>query len=67
MLTYKCYNITLDDGSLLQDEYGVSVPEVDLSDPLDRADHIVAISGALENVMGRYVDSFSYMKAEHAS
>lgn len=67
MLNYKCYDITLEDGSLLQDSVEISMPETDLSDPLDRQDHLVAISGSLESVVGRYVDSFSYMRIEDAS
>ena len=67
MLKYKCYDITLEDGSFLPGSYSIDLPETDLSDPLDRQDHLVAISGSLESVVGRYVDSFSYMRIEDAS
>jgi hypothetical protein len=64
MLNYKCYGITLEDGSFLQDEYVVGVSKVDMSDPLDRQEHLAAISGSLESVVGREIESYSYMRIE---
>jgi len=67
MLTYKCYGITLEDGSFLRDEYTVRVHEVDMSDALDRQDHLAAISGTLETVVGQQIESYTYVKVENAS
>jgi hypothetical protein len=64
MIHYQCYDIKLEDGSFLQEEWVVTVSKVDMSDPLDRQDHLTAISGTLESVVGRDIESFSYMRIE---
>ena len=67
MINYICDNITIDndseDGIFLGDKMVViSVPECASADPLDRHDHLVAVSGALENALDCGVRSFSYNK-----
>jgi len=67
MINYMCDNITVDndseDGIFLGDKMVViSVPECASADPLDRYDHLAAISGALENALDCDVRSFSYNK-----
>lgn len=67
MIDYICDNITVDndseDGMFLGNKIVViSVPECASADPLDRYDHLVAISGALENALDCDVRSFSYNK-----
>jgi len=67
MIDYICDNITVDndseDGIFLGNKMVViSVPECAGTDPLDRYDHLVAISGALENALDCDVRSFSYNK-----
>ena len=67
MINYMCDNITVDndseDGIFLGDKMVViSVPECASADPLDRYDHLVAVSGALENALDCDVRSFSYNK-----
>jgi len=62
-----CDNITIDndseDGVFLGNKMVViSVQECAGTDPLDRYDHLVAISGALENTLDCDVLSFSYNK-----
>jgi hypothetical protein len=62
-----CDNITVDndseDGIFLGNKMVVIyVPECASTDPLDRYDHLVAISGALENALDCDVRSFSYNK-----
>jgi len=65
MIDYICDNITIDndseDGIYLGNKMVViSVPEAASNDPLDHCDHLVAISGALENALECSVRSFSY-------
>lgn len=67
MLTYKCYGITLENGSFLQDEYIVRVHGVDMTDPLNRQEHLSAISGTLESVVGHDIESYSYMRVDDAA
>ncbi len=67
MINYMCDNITVDndseDGIFLGNKMVViSVPACTSADPLDRYDHLVAISGALENALDCGVRSFSYNK-----
>ena len=67
MISYMCDNITIDndseDGIFLGNKMVViSVPECGGTDPLDRYDHLVAVSGALENALDCGVRSFSYSK-----
>ena len=67
MISYMCDNITVDndseDGIFLGDKMVViSVPECASADPLERYDHLVAVSGALENALDCDVRSFSYNK-----
>jgi hypothetical protein len=67
MINYMCDNITVDndseDGVFLGNKMVViSVPECASADPLDRYDHLAAISGALENALDCDVRSFSYNK-----
>jgi hypothetical protein len=69
MIDYICDNITVDndseDGMFLGNKIVViSVPECASADPLDRYDHLVAVSGALENALERGIRSFSYKRIE---
>jgi hypothetical protein len=66
MINYICDNITVDsdnhqNGIYLENKIVmVSVPDKTSDDPTDRYDHLVAISGALENALQCSVLSFSY-------
>jgi hypothetical protein len=67
MVSYMCDNITIDnnseDGIFLENKIVmISVEECASTDPLDRYDHLVAVSGALENALECGVRSFSYSK-----
>lgn len=62
-----CDNIILDNDSdngisLKDKKYTISVPEYDSNDAINRYEHRVAISGALEDVLECSVRSFSYTK-----
>ncbi len=65
MRYYKCTDIETVDGTPYN-SCVVSVPAIDLSDPLDRCDNLVAISGALENIVGE-VNRFSYTEVYNAN
>lgn len=67
MITYKCYGITLENGSFLQDEYIVRVHGTNMNDALDRQDHLAAISGTLESVVGYDIETYSYMRIDDAT
>jgi hypothetical protein len=58
MITYRCFDIVTEDGTPYN-SFVVTVPSIELSKPEDRHEHLVAISGALENLIGP-VESFSY-------
>ena len=45
----------------------VRVNNGDMSTALDRYDHLVAITGALEDALGNPVSCFSYNRVEDAS
>lgn len=67
MISYMCDNITVDndseDGIFLGNKMVmIYVPECASADPLDRYDHLVAVSGALENALDCGIRSFSYSK-----
>lgn len=72
MIDYICDNITVDDDSedgiyLGNKMVVVSVPECASADPLDRYDHLVAVSGALENALECGVRSFSYNRVDNVA
>ena len=72
MIDYICDNITVDndseDGMFLDNKMVVvAVPECISDDPLDRYDHLVAVSGALENALDCNVRSFSYERMQDAT
>ena len=67
MITYKCYGITLENGSFLQDEYTIRVHGADMKDALDRQDHLAAISGTLGGVVGHDIESYSYVRVDDAT
>jgi hypothetical protein len=72
MISYMCDNITIDNESVngiyLENKMVViSVQECAGTDPLDRYDHLVAISGALENALDCSVRSFSYERMQDAT
>ena len=56
---YVCTDIDTDDKSKNIISCLVSVPAIDLSDAVGRQENLVAISGALESIVGP-VESFSY-------
>ena len=68
MISYLCENIVLDDetSTSLNAKVLVRVNNGDMSTPLDRYDHLVAITGALENALGNPVSCFSYNRVEDA-
>jgi len=59
MRQYKCYDIKTVNTDVEYFNCTVFVPDIDLSEAMDRQENLVAISGALENIVGE-VDSFSY-------
>lgn len=69
MISYLCENIVLDDetSTSLDAKVLVRVNNGDMSTPLDRYDHLVAITGALENAVGNPISCFSYNRVEDAS
>jgi len=69
MISYLCENIVLDDetSTSLDAKVLVRVNNGDMSTALDRYDHLVAITGALENALGNPVSCFSYNRVEDAS
>ena len=69
MISYLCENIVLDDetGTSLDAKVLVRVNNGDMSTPLDRYDHLVAITGALENAVGNPISRFSYNRMADAS
>lgn len=69
MISYLCENIVLDDetSTSLDAKVLVRVNNGDMSTPLDRYDHLVAITGALENAVGNPISRFSYNRMEDAS
>ncbi len=69
MISYLCENIVLDDetGTSLDAKVLVRVNNGDMSTPLDRYDHLVAITGALENAVGNPISRFSYNRMQDAS
>jgi len=59
MRQYNCYDITTVNTDVKYFNCTVFVDDIDLSEAVDRQENLVAISGALENIVGE-VDSFSY-------
>jgi hypothetical protein len=59
MRQYNCYDIKTVNTDVEYFNCTVFVPDIDLSEAADRQENLVAISGALENIVGE-VDSFSY-------
>jgi hypothetical protein len=64
MRYYKCTDIETVDGTPYN-SCVISVPSMDLSEAIDRYEHRVAITGALENIVGE-VERFSYTEVEYA-
>lgn len=62
MLTYKCFDIVTEDG-IPYNSCVVTVPEHDMSCAVERQEHLVAVSGALESLVGS-VESFRYERVE---
>ena len=59
MRQYNCYDIKTVNTDVEYFNCTVFVPDIDLSEAVDRQENLVAISGALENIAGE-VDSFRY-------
>lgn len=66
MISYVCENIVLDDefSTSWDGKVLVSVEHSNKDTPLDRYDHLVAITGALENALEKQVSCFSYNMVE---
>jgi hypothetical protein len=64
MRYYKCTNIETVNGTPYN-SCVVSVPAIDLSDALDRYENLVAVSGALENIVGE-VERFTMEEVSYA-
>lgn len=58
MVSYRCFEIVTEDGTPYN-SCVVTVPAIDLSKPEDRYENLVAITGALETLVGP-VETFSY-------
>jgi hypothetical protein len=65
MRYYKCTNIETVDGTPYN-SCVVSVPAIDLSYATDRYENLVAVSGALENIVGE-VERFSMEEISYAN
>ena len=59
MRQYNCYDIKTVNTEVEYFNCTVFVDDIDLSEAVDRQENLVAISGALENIVGE-VDSFRY-------
>ena len=59
MRQYNCYDIKTVNTDVEYFNCTVFVDDIDLSEAVDRQENLVAISGALENIVGE-VDSFRY-------
>ena len=59
MRQYNCYDIKTVNTDVEYFNCTVFVDDIDLSGAVDRQENLVAISGALENIVGE-VDSFRY-------
>lgn len=64
MRYYKCTDIETVDGTPYN-SCVVSVPAIDLSDAVDRYENLVAVSGALESIVGE-VERFSMEEVSYA-
>jgi hypothetical protein len=64
MRYYKCTNIETVDGTPYN-SCVVSVPAIDLSEATDRYENLVAVSGALENIVGE-VERFTMEEVSYA-
>ena len=58
MISYRCFDIVTEDGTPYN-SCVVTVPVVDMSQPEDRYENLVAITGALETLVGP-IETFSY-------
>lgn len=65
MRYYKCTDIETVDGTPYN-SCVVSVPKIDLSEAVDRYENLVAVSGALESIVGE-VERFSMEEVSYAS
>jgi hypothetical protein len=65
MRYYKCTNIETVDGTPYN-SCVVSVPAIDLSEATDRYENLVAVSGALESIVGE-VERFSMEEISYAN
>lgn len=65
MRYYKCTNIETVDGTPYN-SCVVSVPKIDLSEAVDRYENIVAVSGALEAIVGE-VERFSMEEVSYGN
>jgi len=59
MRQYNCYDIKTVNTDVEYFNCTVFVDDIDLNEAVDRQENLVAISGALENIVGE-VDSFRY-------
>lgn len=62
MVHYRCFDIKTEDGTPYN-YLVVTVPAIDLSTPENRYENLVAISGALESIIGS-VETFSYVEEQ---
>ena len=65
MRYYKCTDIETADGTPYN-SCTVSVPEIDLSEAVDRYENLIAVSGALESIVGE-VERFSMEEVYYAN
>lgn len=65
MRYYKCTDIETVDGTPYN-SCVVSVPTIDLTEAVDRYENLVAVSGALENIVGE-VERFSMEEVYNAA
>lgn len=58
MISYRCFDIVTEDGTPYN-SCVVTVPVIDMSQPENRYENLVAITGALETLVGP-VETFRY-------
>ena len=60
-MMYKCYNIMSHDGTMLNVEHNIILPDCDMTEPTERAEHIGVLLDTIENMSGVMVESFEYV------
>lgn len=60
-MMYKCYNIMSEDGTMLNVEHNIILPDCDMTEAIERTERISVLLDTIENVSGVMVESFEYV------